>query len=530
MRATEISSTMSRTARLVVAVIVALEQLLRRYGYAVVFAITLLACLPLLRAVFWLGDEGIWLHGASRILQGDRIYADFFALHPPLAYLVPSAWMALFGESLLSVRILATLVISAIAAGTYKACLASSGNPLLSATVVLGFVAIPQGEWTQISHHWFTTLLSITVLNLSLSSDGQRHDLLKGVAVGAAGMITSTRGALLAVASIVCLIGPQTRSRLLRLVLGMAVTVTFCIVYLAATGTVSEAWDGVIVFAATRYSDVQSTAFGFGAYRESLLLVAVFPVALFLTTFTIIVSARRVSADPRFRVVLAFAVAGFLGCYPRPDIVHIGFNVPLALPLICYCLRPILGNATRARVLCVALALFSLPLAVTYLRLARSTLSVETVPTTVGPIAFPAARGEAALIRALDSIPRDKVFTFYPYLPMLPYILQRPHAPFVDVFMPNYSTAEQYYEACIATMQQSDYVVTDDFFLSATSLKQVFPKVMNPLPPERRALEQALYSGFANIGTFGGYRVYRRTAAANERLCDESEALAGGGR
>src|SRR5271166_138883 len=45
--------------------------------------ITVALCLPFIRYVGWLFDEGVFLHGAERMLRGDKLYLDFFEFLPP---------------------------------------------------------------------------------------------------------------------------------------------------------------------------------------------------------------------------------------------------------------------------------------------------------------------------------------------------------------------------------------------------------------------------------------------------------------
>ncbi len=40
----------------------------------------------------------------------------------------------------------------------------------------------------------------------------------------------------------------------------------------------------------------------------------------------------------RNKACIAFGLAGFVGCFPRPDITHIAFAAPLALPLLACCM------------------------------------------------------------------------------------------------------------------------------------------------------------------------------------------------
>src|SRR5437870_5405854 len=73
--------------------------------------VTALLCMPFIRAIFWLGDEGVLLHGADRMLRGSTLYVDFFEFLPPGGFVLTAAWFSLTGVSLLSARTLAILTI-----------------------------------------------------------------------------------------------------------------------------------------------------------------------------------------------------------------------------------------------------------------------------------------------------------------------------------------------------------------------------------------------------------------------------------
>jgi hypothetical protein len=95
------------------------------YGIALA---TLVLCAQYWLYVHWLGDEGIFLHAAVRILGGEVLYRDFFELLPPGSFLAVAAWMKLFGAGLGSMRALAICVIVAIAALLYAAAGGRSGG------------------------------------------------------------------------------------------------------------------------------------------------------------------------------------------------------------------------------------------------------------------------------------------------------------------------------------------------------------------------------------------------------------------
>lgn len=101
-------------------------------------------------------------------LRADQLYTDFFELLPPGGFLITEGWLRAFGASLLSARLLAVVTIAGIASLTYLTCLRVSKNVVGSALVVFAWVVTSQGVWTQINHHWFTTLLSIAAFYTSL--------------------------------------------------------------------------------------------------------------------------------------------------------------------------------------------------------------------------------------------------------------------------------------------------------------------------------------------------------------------------
>ena len=60
-------------------------------------------CLPFTQTVLRLGDEGVLLHGAERLLAGRRLYVDFFEFLPPGGFVIVAVWFGVAGVSLWSV-------------------------------------------------------------------------------------------------------------------------------------------------------------------------------------------------------------------------------------------------------------------------------------------------------------------------------------------------------------------------------------------------------------------------------------------
>ena len=259
-------------------------------------AIAAMLCMPFARTVWWLGDEGVLLHGADRMLKGDRLYVDFFEFLPPGGFVLTAAWLSISGVSFLSARTLAILTIVGIACFSYLACQLASGKKPLSAAITIMWVVMSQGSWTQVNHHWFTTLFSMIAAWAALASVEQPQHRLKwpliaGLAAGMAGMVTSSRGALVAVAAMTAFLFLR-RNWHEFLVCGLATALVpmGLLIYLASQDSLIAAFDSVIVFTATRYASNQGVPFGFGADIQNFLFVWLFQFAALLL---LIVCARE---------------------------------------------------------------------------------------------------------------------------------------------------------------------------------------------------------------------------------------------
>ena len=138
-----------------------------------------------------------------------------------------------------SARLLAILAIAGIACFTYLACWRASKHFVASALIVLGWVVVSQGFWTQISHHWFTTFFSMVAAWAVLSStehpkERTRYLVVAGLAAGAASMMTPTRGVLVVLAGLTGLCDlRRNKGQLLGYVIAVAV-VPVCLLALCS--------------------------------------------------------------------------------------------------------------------------------------------------------------------------------------------------------------------------------------------------------------------------------------------------------
>ncbi len=483
-----------------------------------------LICLPFVRSLYGLGDEGILLHGAARMARGQALYRDFFELHPPLGFLILRLWSGVAGQGFGPARLLSLLAITGVTVVTAMACVRAGGGKVLATGLSLGWLLMSQGVWTMVNHHWFTTLFSLLALWITLpdrQGSQPRAPLLAGLAVGAAIMTTPPRGVLAGLAVAGHLVSEKgALRRLLMFAVGGAVIPVLCLAYIASQGALAAAAQDLLVFPATQYSGVQAVPWGDRANIQNNLLPWVFPAALGLSGIVIWREGGALLRDERFRACFLFAATGLVGCFPRPDAVHISFAVPLALPLLALCVQR-LGGAVRPlyRGVAVATALIlSAPCIIAYGYIAGRAISAPLIaPWGVN---FPLGlNGEAQLAAELDALPGNAAVFYYPYMPLTPVLARRVGITTFDVYVPGYTTEAQYAQACHDLMRAGQWAVVNVDWTDAKALKLVFPALRDGNPPEKRAFEQALNTGFPRVLRDGAYEFRRRGPLASEALC-----------
>ena len=494
--------------------------------YGVVL-IGLVACAPFFRYISSLGDEGVLLHAAVRILGGEVLYRDFFGILPPAGYIVVTAWMKLFGIGFASVRALAVGVIVGTAALIYAAARLSSGSRPLAALVAIAWAVLSQGALTVINHHWFTTAASMaSAVGLLLVVDGAPRRgvaFAAGLFAGIAAMVSSTRGALMCVAVLVVLLTvPTSRARLLSAMAGIALFPTAMILYVAANAALAAAFDDVILYPAHHYTGIQVVPFGMG-FPQHLALVALYPVAFVLAGADLALNRAALWREPRFRVSLALAIVGLLGSYPRPDHVHISFTVALACPLFALSASDVRGRVRSAvGVLLIGLCLPGLAGAIATAVTVSRTPALATVRGLIVPGRDLRAGDFAALVFQVDRVPAGNAFFFYPYSPLLPYLTGRRHAAAVDVMVPGYTSAEQFRDTCVRVASEAHWVVIDLQWSDPNFLRKIFPAMRDPDPPEKREFEAALrvlFDTIVHVST--RFELRKRSGSASATLCDK---------
>lgn len=500
------------------------------FWLALVALVVALLCAPFFRYLYWLGDEGTLLHTAELVLQRKRIYEDFFQFLPPGTYLATAAWFSITGVSVGSARSLAVFTIVGTACFTFLACRQASKNAWLAATLSIGWAMMSVWPWMQISHHWFSTLLAVVaawaaLVNLNQPQGQLRWPMIAGTAAGGMAMFVPHDGALVSLAAMTAFLR-RNPLELSTYLLGCAVVPAGVFVYLLAQHTVLAAFDDVIRFTATRYASVNIVPFGYGAGTLHRPLIFIFPLTAVLALIVCILDWRAILFDRRSWLCAALALAGFVGCYPRPDFIHISYSIPLALPLLAVSAtrltqswRPVYRYAAAALIigLCV-------PSARHFHGRVREALNGETVSTPRGEVRLSGpniVQGSVAeLLASIAATPPNDAYFFYPYDAMLPFLSGRKHISRYDFFQPGYTTPAQYREACSSVIRDAPWVVVDDFWTDYKEWKKYIPATPDEKPKETVAFEHALDDAYELVSKAGNFELRRRRDGISDSACD----------
>jgi hypothetical protein len=491
----------------------------------------MICCYPFIHWVDNLGDEGIWLDGADRLLRGERLYTDFFELHTPLGFWIVETWFRVFGPSMLAARWLALVTIALIAAFTYLSCLEVSDDLPISLGLTGAWVLWSQLAWPlQVNHHMFTTLFSVVAGWAALRHLRRPSTimvLIAGLSAGCAAMVTQTRGALVMLAALTAIpVKPPTVTAIVSYIVACAVVPVLVLVYLVINGQTADAFRDVILFPLLHYSNIQSVEFGnLHPYQllffYSTLLRYFYPALGVLLAALLIQNFRGRLEDRVMWTTLALALAGLVGTFPRPDGVHISFTLPLAIPFAGYgvrCLTLRLPRLLRTVSTCAIAALLIIPSARPYRWSVISSLEAPITNTPRGPVAF-SSPSMSELIKSLTQHADQHAF-FYPYMPVLPFLMDMPQLSKLDVFVPYYTADYQYREACLAVLDQAAIVVFDRQFADQGVLRKIFPKMPSAPDPNELRLESALHSAFEPIWQNKYFAIMARNSNESAHLCD----------
>ena len=392
------------------------------------------------RLVLGTADEGIYLEGAQRLLQGQKLYVDFFGYMSPGSYWVQELSFRLFGLTMTAGRIPVLIYFSLSCALLYWLAARLSSRVAAALAVLLYFLfETAQSASLTAQHRWDSGAISLLAVAVAVyAQDSQnRWWIAVAGALSVLAAIFTPSVALVGIATFLWLLAWRPGRRLvLPFAAGCAVMTAALAIILWAGGILS-AFIGQMLWLSRNYSAVNVMPYGaiIGGYRDlikggpslewiirvgiviCLALPAILPVLSALGWSAAMWRHRRNAPEVIYLLICMAALIA--SAYPRQDVAHLAFiaALPYALgtALIARYLPRRAGAAVFGCVLFIGV-MFGYHSAAELLAERRIQTPVGVV--RLGPEEIPEVE---ALLKSVH--PGDTVFV-HPYQPLLYFLTQ----------------------------------------------------------------------------------------------------------
>ncbi len=455
------------------------------------------------------GDEGIFVDGARRILDGQVPYRDFFIVMGPGTFWLQALALRIFGITLAASRAVTVLDLSILAACVFW--LVSRVNAAYAAwtAAVLVILETADPSLALPTHRWDSAALAtlvVTICAAQISSVRPHRGaiFLAGCCAAFAAWITPPVGLVGMV--IACWMWMKARAQFWPYAAGFtAVTISSAVV-LAIQGALVPMvrqffWTG------SNYSASNHMFYGsrFGGYGQlfadagaaellprglivlGLTLPAILPLILILCFW----SQRK---DPFFRLVFFGGLALIASTYPRMDVAHLTYVAPLFYALTAILAASAPWPKARVAVFGICTLLASL-FAWHGIAQHRSETSLEA-----GVGAIRASADDVAFIQSLEQeVPRGSRLFVFPYLPMAHFLTLDRNPTRYSYLQPGMMNEEDESTA-ISELSADPPEKVLYFNLPESDILRIWPKT-DPTRLRLRRIEAYLSSNYHRLST-----------------------------
>lgn len=439
-------------------------------------------------------DEGIYLEGGERMLDGEVPYRDFFAFTGPVIYWT-QATLERFGRNMPTLRLSATgsLALLTLVVFALTTRFTDWGYGLGAAFVYLGYVSASP-FLVIVNHRWLSAAFAALALWAAVEAAKQteRPVWIWGLAgVAAALAAWTTPSYILGLAVYLVWLALRERQHLLPFCGGVLLVSVPAIGWLAAHGALMPMVDNLF-WVSSRYSKANSLPYAYhpslkafpwddparSLYSRTMIGIGllryyVAPVCgpLLLAIYAVLAWRGKIDA-PRQLLALG-AAAVFVTAYPRWDVNQLLFVMaPFAVLIALLAFRlPALGQPVVATV-------FILWAALNYSGAYRFLADHPSFPTRAGW-----QRGDITLLQGYERlerlIPEGATLFAFPYLPSLGFALHTRN-PIRYAFLQPGMMSKQDEAAALADLEERP---------PRFILRQYFPddQVLNTWPNSDRA-------------------------------------------
>jgi len=196
------------------------------------------------------GDQVYYWMNAQRMLQGERIYLDFFQFTPPGTNLLYLGGFRLFGPHIWvtnAVVLVAGVVLCWLCFRISKLIM----DPPQAFLAAWLFLVLIYGKLLNGTHHWFSLLAAMAAVAVIMKARTPARILIAGILLGLASFFTQTRGPIVALGLAAFLVWENYRGggtwpallrRLALLFIPFGATLLILNAYFIATTGISRLW------------------------------------------------------------------------------------------------------------------------------------------------------------------------------------------------------------------------------------------------------------------------------------------------
>ena len=401
---------------------------------AAVFLVSLIFLWNLVGDVMHLSlDEGIYLEGGERLLEGQVPYRDFFAFTGPMIYWLQAILEHTFGRNMPFLRLTATasLALMTLVVFAITSRLTDWGFGLGTAFIFLSYLSAST-YMIIANHRWVSAAFACAALWAAFEAVGKTKPpllwLLAGAAAAAAAWTTPSF--IIGIGVYVLWLAFTDRPRLLPFCGGILLISLPAVAWLAAHGALMPMIDN-LVWVAARYSKANSLPYAYNpsgwevkswsdpslslyfrlmsAISIGRYLIAPIGLPLLLATYAFLAWQKKL--DPQRQLLLLGSAALFSTAYPRWDVNQMLFV--MAPAAILFSLLAFRLPKLAQPVLTAVLVMWA---AINYSSALRVSADDPSIPTRAG-----IQRSPITIATAYETlerhIPEGSTLFAYPYMP-----------------------------------------------------------------------------------------------------------------
>lgn len=484
---------------------------------------------PFMRIIIVGRDEGSFLDGAVRIVQGQVFARDFFEIMGPGSFYWLAIFFKLFGATFLASRIcLFTSSLGMALSIYYLSRRICKQNQALPCLIVAGTSF--GGLWPEISHHLdssFFGLLSVVCVVLWLDKPRNSFLIAAGILCAAATLTLQPKGLLLFCAILLWLWLQRRKtsvplSSFLCFAGGYVAVVMLVLLYFWNQGALNGLVYANFVFPYHRYGTVNTVAYADDVFRiywqpwaagdGSKLLLGISVVRIIPFLFVAALPVLLLIAGIRYKWKLAtpevalYWLCGWaiwFGEIHRRDIFHLVFGSSLLIVVWVYSLTQDKNRLSKTALHILAGS------AIFLVALNGCFVLIQGAHTSVTPVGKVSLIGDETILRLLKEHvqPGEKVL-IYPFCPTCYFLSATANPTRYSLLVYNYNTREQLQEVVgDLENQRVKYVIWDSEF-NAT-MNKFFPGVL-PKNPNDLTIEPYLESHYSVVEDDHGIRLMAR--------------------